>query len=98
MTKKLTAILGAALLAAALGAKEINNFFDGDFPRLIPSVQKLKRLETGYRLPADLAIAAPEAAEREASARPILPPRAKNRGCASSSPKTACRSRRRATR
>ena len=47
MTKKIMAILGAALLTAALGAKEINNFFDGDFPRLIPSVQNLERLEKG---------------------------------------------------
>ena len=66
MTKKIMAILGAALLTAALGAKEINNFFDGDFPRLIPSVQNLERLEKGYTLPHDLAIAAPEAAVREA--------------------------------
>ena len=66
MAKKLMAILGAAILTAALGAKEINNFFDGDFPQLIPSVQKLERTEKGYTLPHDLAIAASEAAEREA--------------------------------
>ncbi len=66
MTRKAMAILGAALMAASLGAKEINNFFDGDFPQLIPSVQKLERLETGYRLPVDLAIAAPDEAVREA--------------------------------
>ena len=66
MTKKLTALLGVALLAASLGAKEINNFFDGDFPRLIPSVQKLEKSKTGFRLPADLAISAPETAANEA--------------------------------
>ena len=59
-------LFGVALMAAALPAKEINNFFDGDFPQLIPSVQKLERLEQGFRLPNDLAIAAPKSAEREA--------------------------------
>ena len=66
MMKKTMAVFGVAAALAALGAKEINNFFDGDFPRLIPSVQKLERTEKGFRLPADLAIAAPEAAAREA--------------------------------
>ena len=66
MFKKAMILLGVALLAATASAKEINNFFDGDFPRLIPSVQKLERCEQGFRLPADLAIAAPKSAEREA--------------------------------
>ena len=66
MMKKMMAIFGVAAALATLGAKEINNFFDGDFPRLIPSVQKLERTEKGFRLPADLAIAAPAEAEREA--------------------------------
>ena len=65
MMKKMMAIFGVAA-ALAVTAKEINNFFDGDFPRLIPSVQKLERTEKGFRLPADLAIAAPAEAEREA--------------------------------
>ena len=66
MMKKTLAILGAAALALAAEAKEINNFFDHGFPQLIPSVQKLERTGESYRLPGDLAIAAPEAAEREA--------------------------------
>ena len=66
MFKKAMILLGVALMAATASAKEINNFFDGDFPQLVPSVQKLERTEQGYRLPVDLAIAAPEAAEREA--------------------------------
>ena len=57
MFRKAMVLLGVALLAATAGAKEINNFFDGDFPRLIPSVQKLERTEQGFRLPNDLAIA-----------------------------------------
>ena len=65
MFKRALILFGVAAALAA-SAKEINNFFDGDFPQLIPSVQKLERTENGYRLPADLAIAAPEAAEREA--------------------------------
>lgn len=66
MFKRAMMFLGVAALAATASAKEINNFFDGDFPRLIPSVQKLERTGEGCRLPADLAIAAPAAAEREA--------------------------------
>lgn len=66
MFKKAMILFGVVLLATA-SAKEINNFFDGDFPQLIPSVQKIERLETGFRLPGDLAIAAPETAEKEAN-------------------------------
>ena len=43
MFKKAMILFGVALLAATTPAKEINNFFDGDFPQLIPSVQKLER-------------------------------------------------------
>jgi hypothetical protein len=60
------AIFGAAAVMSAASAKEINNFFDGDFPQLIPSVQKLERTGAGFRLPTDLAIAAPASAAREA--------------------------------
>jgi len=66
MFKKTMVLLGVAAAVMTASAKEINNFFDGDFPRLVPSVQKLERLKSGYRMPGDLAIAAPEAAEREA--------------------------------
>ena len=66
MFRKAMVLLGVAATVVTASAKEINNFFDGDFPQLIPSVQKLERLKTGYRLPGDLAVAAPEAAEKEA--------------------------------
>ena len=66
MIRKAMAVCGVALLAAAVGAKEINNFFDGDFPQLIPSVQQLERTETGYTIPREIRISAPAGAEREA--------------------------------
>ena len=61
MFKKATILFGAALAALTLSAREINNFFDGDFPQLIPSVQKLERTKEGFRLPTDLAISMPGA-------------------------------------
>ena len=66
MKKSLLTVLGIGALCLGAAAKEINNYLKDGFPVLIPAVQQLERTGEGFRLPADLAVAAPAEAKYEA--------------------------------
>ena len=66
MKKRLLVMLGIGALCLGASAKEVNNYLKDGFPVLVPGVQKLERTGEGFRLPLDLAVAAPAEAKYEA--------------------------------